>query len=259
MFNKSQNISRRRMFLKGLLGILGGLVSKRALARESEHDLVTEGIPLKTLTYKGRPPMEPLDTMIRFERSDENNDRAMTHEILSLIHEEKGSKSYPWTIYSHLTTAHVEGDACVLCSRLHKNARGWSCGLHSEVFNNAPMVGLGINVEMTNQYTGPEPTVLYGVNIMACGPNPCQAGLVIKNNGSGQGAVFEKQISLQSDGKIGIDLSADFDTGIHMHGNAIALDKDGKVAIRFRDGRIEFLNGEKCVAHIDINAEDHVL
>ncbi len=31
----------------------------------------------------GPSPLEPLDTMIRFERADNNNGRAVTHEILS--------------------------------------------------------------------------------------------------------------------------------------------------------------------------------
>lgn len=259
MNDKEKSGSQRRILLKSLVAIATGLFSRKAIGQETTSKLQTEGTTLKTSVYKGRPPVEPLDTMIRFERSDDNNGRPMTHEILSLIHEEKGARSYPWTIYAHLTTNHSEGDACVLCSRLHKNARGWSTGLHSEVFNNAPMVGLGVNVEMTNHYTGSEPTVLYGVNIMACGPKPCQAGLVIKNNGSSKEAIFEKQISLESDGQIGIDLAAKFDAGINMRGNTITLDKDGMIAIRYHNGRIEFLNGDKCVAHIDVNKEDHKL
>ncbi|MDH7480662.1 MAG: hypothetical protein QHH26_01640 [Armatimonadota bacterium] len=257
MGDSSKN--RRGFILKGLLALLGGLIGRRVLAEENSSGLETEGEVLKTCVYKGRPPIEPLDTMVRFERSDNNNKRAMTHEILSLMHEEKGTKSYPWTIYSHLTTHHVEGDACVICSRLHKNGRGWSCGLHSEVFSNAPMVGLGVNVEMSNLYAGSEQTVLYGVNVMACGPNPCQSGIVIKNNGSGPGAIFEKQISLESGGSIGIDLPAKFDVGIQMHGNAIALDGEGKIKLRYSNGRIEFLNGDKCIGHINVEEEDHEL
>jgi hypothetical protein len=256
--------SRRRNFIvKGLIALAGGLIGKKALAADAKPEedgpLTTEGQVLKSSVYQGRPPMEPLDTMIRFERSDNNNDRAMTHEVLSLMHEEKGTKSYPWTIYAHLTTHHIEGDACVLCSRLHKENAGWSCGLHSEVFNSARAVGLGVNVEMSNTYTGSEETLLYGVNIMACGPQPCDAGLVVKNNGQGPGSVFKKQISLESSGQVGIDLPARFDVGIHMHGNEIALDGEGKIRVRYKEGRIEFLNGDKVIGHIDAAGEDHKL
>lgn len=256
--------SRRRFFRKGILGlvaglpILGSVLGRRAEAEE-EGPLTTEGQVLKTCVYKGRPPMEPLDTMIRFERSDENNGRAMTHEVLSLMHEEKGTKSYPWTIYSHLTTSHVEGDACVLCSRLTKNGPGWSCGLHSEVFVHNRAVALGVNVEMSNHYTGAERTQIYGMNLMACGPRPCDAGITIKNNGSGPGAIFRTQIALESNGEVGIDLPAKFDVGVHMHGNEIALDDEGRIRLRYRDGRIEFLNDGRCVGHIRVDSQDHEL
>jgi len=262
---------RRSLILKGLFGLVAGLFAGSARADDKTDEagpLHTEGQTLKSSVYKGRPePMEPLDTMIRFERSDDNNERAMTHEVLSLMHEEKGKKSYPWTIYSHLTTHHIEGDACVLCSRLHKNDRGWSCGLHSEVFSNAPMVGLGVNVEMSNSYSGPEQTVLYGVNVMACGPRPCQSAIAVKSNGSGPGAVFEKQIALESDGPVGADLSGKFGVGIDMHGNSIRLNEGacieldgvGRVRLRYLKGRIEFLDGDTCIGHISVDGEDHEL
>ena len=260
--------SQRRHFLwKGLLAFFAGLIGKTALAEAGKPDssLTMEGEVMHTSVYKGRPPIEPLDTMIRFERSDDNNGRAMTHEILSLMHEEKGANSYPWTIYAGLSTHHVQGDACVLCARLHKRNRGWSSGIHSEVFNHGPMVGLGVNVEMSNDYAGTEQTVLYGINIMACGPKPCQGGLVIKNNGSGPGAVFEKQISLESNGPVGVDLPAKFDVGIDMHGNSIRLGEgaciefggEGKIRMRYQSGRIEFLNGDKCIGHVVVNGKDH--
>ena len=255
--------SRRRNFIvKGLLALAGGLLGRKALAADEkpeEGPLTTEGQVLKSSVYKGRPPIEPLDTMIRFERSDDNNGRAMTHEILSLMHEEKGKNSYPWTIYAGLATHHEAGDACVMCSRLHKHGPGWSAGLHSEVFTHNRAVGLGVNVEMSNDYTGPEESWVYGINVMACGPQPCLGGLVVKNNGSGPGAVFKKQISLESNGPVGIDLPAKFDVGIHMHGNEIALDSDGKVRVRYREGRIEFMNGDKVIGHIDAASEDHKL
>ena len=217
---------------------------------------------LKTGVYKGRPPMEPLDTMIRFERSDENNGRAMTHEVLSLMHEEKGKNSYPWTIYAHLTTHHVQGDACVLCSRLHKKDRGWSTGLHSEVFNSAPMVGLGVNVEMTNDYSGPEPTQLIGVNVQILPGNPCQYGIQVHGEGP-----CEKGIGLNGKGQVGMDVAGNYGVGIHAHGNSIRLDEGsnleldgaGRIRLRYKEGRIEFLNGEKVVGHIQMDGPDHEL
>jgi hypothetical protein len=257
--------SHRRHFLwKGLLAFFAGLIGKTALAEAGKPDssLTMEGEVMHTGVYKGRPPIEPLDTMIRFERSDDNNGRAMTHEILSLIHEEKGANSYPWTIYAGLATHHVQGDACVMCSRLHKHGAGWSSGLHSEVYNHARAVALGVNIEMTNLYAGPDSTHMIGLNIQMLPGNPMQMGIQV--HGEGQ---VEKGIGLNGKGDVGLDLGGKYGTGINTHGNTIRLnegtcielDGEGKIRMRYQSGRIEFLNGEKVVGHLSMSGEDHSL
>jgi ferric-dicitrate binding protein FerR (iron transport regulator) len=42
-------------------------------------------------------------------------------------------------------------------------------------------------------------------------------------------------------------------------GSCVELDGAGKIRLRYAGGRIEFLNGEKCVGHIDMLGEDHEL
>jgi hypothetical protein len=256
-----EQVRRRRSFItRGLLALIAGALGKKALGEEKASALGKQGEAVTTHMWKGRPPFEPLDTMLLFERSDEHNSDPMTHEILSLEHEERGRQSYPWTVYSHLTTHHEVGDACVFCSRLHKNNRGWSAGYHSEVFSNGPMVGLGANIEMSNTYGGDEKTVLIGVNVQTLGPNNVQYGMQIHGEG-----VCEKGIGLNGKGQVGLDVAGRYDAGIHMHGNSIRLDEgtcieldgQGKVRLRYRQGRIEFLNGDKCVGHIDVDGEDH--
>ena len=259
--NDNKSMFRRNFILRGILALAATIFGKEAVA-QAQSELVTEGEVLRTNVYKGRPPLEPLDTMIRFERSDDNNGRAMTHEILSLMHEEKGKKSYPWTIYAGLATHHVEGDACVLCSRLHKHGAGWSTGLHSEVYNHARAVALGANIEMTNQYDGPDPTQMIGLNIQMLPGKPMQMGIQV--HGEGQ---TEKGIGLNGIGGVGLDVAGKYGIGINAHGNNIRLDEgtcielDGKgqVRLRYLSGRIEFLNGEKVVGHLDMSEEDHKL
>lgn len=267
--NPENGSSFRRAFLRGAFALLLGafIPSKSKSAPNpstpSAQTLQTEGEVLKTTVSQGIPPIEPLDTMIRFERSDDNSGRAMTHEILSLIHEEKGPNSYPWTIYSHLTSNHVQGDACVLCSRLTKNNRGWSAGLHSEVFSHAPMVALGVNIEMSNLYEGTEQTVVIGVNIQAHGVKPCQYGIQIQDADSR----FEKGIGLNGKGDVGLDMAGKYGVGIDAHDNsirlnegaAIELDGVGKVKLRYNQGRIEFMNGDRCIGHINADGQDHEL
>jgi len=205
-----------------------------------------------------------LDTMLLFERGDDNNGRAMTHEVLSLIHEEKGRNSYPWTMYASLETHHEVGDACVLCSRLHKRGPGWSTGLHSEVFNHGRMVALGVNIEMSNDYEGPDPTQVIGLNIQAVGgPRPMQYGIQV-HDGNGR---FDRAIGLNGTGGVGLDIAGQYEAGIHAHDNdirlnegaCVVLDGEGKVRVRYRDGRVEFLNGDRCFGHLDVNGDDHAL
>lgn len=255
---------RRRFLIGGLAAFAGGIFGSKAGAqtKPEEGPLQTEGQVLRANVYKGRPPIEPLDTMIRFERSDDNNGRAMTHEILSLMHEEKGNNSYPWTIYAHLTTHHTEGDACVLCSRLTKNGPGWSTGLHSEVFNHSRAVALGANIEMTNNYTGNDGCLVIGLNIQMLQGQPSQYGIQVHGPGP-----VEKSIGLNGNGQVGLDLGGKFQTGINTHSNSIRLDEGacieldgaGKVRIRYNKGRIEFMNGDRCVGHIETEGSDHRL
>lgn len=226
---------------------------------------IVRGVPLYTDYAWDLPPIEPLDTMIRFQRSDDNNGRAMTHEILSLIHEEKGKNSYPWTIYSHLTTHHENGDACVLCSRLTKYGPGWSAGLHSEVFNHERGVALGVNIETTNHVPESGESHVIGMNVQAHGPEPCQIGIQVHDAEDG---TYQKAIALNNTkGDVGLDVGGKYKVGIHAHNNTIRVsegtciefDDEGKIKMRYQNGRIEFLNGDKCIGHINTSGEDHEL
>lgn len=201
--------------------------------------------------------------MVLFERGDDNSSGHFgTHEVLSLIHEEKGKRSYPWTLYASLATHHDEGDACVVCPRLHKYGAGWSTGLHSEAFNHGRAVALGDNIEMSSDYAGPESTQVIGLNIQAVGgPRPMQYGIQVHD---GQGH-FETGIGLNGHGTTGIDLAGDFTVGLNTRANHIRLNEGacielegpGKIRLRYRDGRIEFLNEGRCFGRLDINGDDH--
>lgn len=209
---------------------------------------------------KGNPPTQPLDTMLLFERGDDNNGDAITHEVLSLIHEERGKNSYPWTLYTSLDTHHENGDACVHCARLHKNGPGWSAGLHSEVYNHARAVALGVNIEMSNDFRGADWTKVIGLNIQACG-GPTAMQYAIQIHDKSEDAHFDCGIGVNGRGKVGIDLAGTYDVGVNLHGNnirlgagaCIELDDAGTMRIRYRGGKIQFLNGERCVAFLDMN------
>ncbi len=252
---------RRKFLFAGLLTLLAGVLGNR---RATAATAKTSGDPVTTRMRLGEPPSQPLDTMLLFERSDENNGKAITHEVLSLVHQEKGRHSYPWTLYTSLETHHETGDACVVCSRLHKHGPGWSSGVHSEVFNHGRGVALGVNIEMSNDYTGAQETVVTGLNIQAVGgTTPMQHGIQIHDGGNS----FHTAIHLKGKGVTGIDLPGTFQVGLNLHDNSIRLaegacvelDGKGLIKVRFKNNRIEFLNGQKCVGHLDVNGEDHPL
>jgi hypothetical protein len=187
-----------------------------------------------------------------------------THEVLSLIHEERGKRSFPWTLYTSLASHHDAGDACVVCSRLHKHGAGWSAGLHSEVFSHGRAVALGVNIEMQCDYAGPEPVEVIGLNIQPTGGDRTMQYAVQIQEGKGR---FETGIGLNGKGSAGIDLKGEYTVGVNTHANSvrlnegacIELEQTGRIRLRYRAGRIEFLNGEKCFGHLPVDGEDHPL
>src|SRR5512136_1013269 len=246
--------ARRRFLLTGLISLIAGLFTGRSTAAATK----SSGEPVTTRMRQGEPPAQPLDTMLLFERGDDNNGRAMTHEVLSLIHQEKGKHSYPWTMYASLETHHETGAACVVCSRLHKHGPGWSTGLHSEVFNHHRGVALGVNIEMSNDYSGSEETVVTGLNIQAVGGSaPMRHGIQIHDGGNH----FQTAINLTEKGATGVDLLGTLQVGVRLHDNNIRLnegacvdlDDKGQIKLRYKNHRIEFLNGDRCFAHLDVN------
>jgi hypothetical protein len=253
---------RRQFLLTGLISVVAGFFGSRSAATAAASKAVGE--PVTTRMRLGNPPAQPLDTMLLFERGDDNNGRAITHEVLSLIHQEKGKHSYPWTMYASLETHHETGDACVVCSRLHKHGPGWSSGLHSEVFNHHRGVALGVNIEMSNDYTGPDQTTVTGLNIQAVGGTaPMKHGIQIHDGGNH----FQTAINLPGKGATGVDLPGSFQTGLNLHNNSlrlnegacIELDAKGRIKLRYKNNRIEFLNGDRCFGHLDVNGTDHPL
>jgi hypothetical protein len=252
---------RREFLFAGLFSLVAGFLGGR---KASAASLKSSGEPVTTRMRQGEPSGQPLDTMLLFERGDDNNGRAMTHEVLSLIHQEKGKNSYPWTLYASLETHHETGDACVVCSRLHKHGPGRSSGLHSEVFNHSRGVALGVNIEMSNDYAGAEETTAIGLNIQAVGGGaPMQHGIQIHDSGNH----FQTGINLKGKGATGVDLPGKFDVGLNLRannirlneGSCIELDGKGQIRLRYQDNRIEFLNGDRCFAHLDVNGSDRAL
>ena len=259
--NSSFRSHRRNFIFAGLVSALAGVFSGR---RANAAPPKSSGEPVTTRMRQGEPPSQPLDTMLLFERGDDNNGRAMTHEVLSLIHQEKGKNSFPWTIYASLETHHETGDACVLCSRLHKHGPGWSTGLHSEVFNHSRGVSLGANIEMSSDYAGDEQSEVIGLNVQAVGgAKPMRHGIQIHDGANH----FETAINLKGQGTTGVDLPGNFQVGLNLHNNNIRLNEgacvelDGKglIKVRYKENRIEFLNGDRCFGHLDVNGPDHAL
>ncbi len=206
----------------------------------------------------------PFDTLVLMERGDKSDQQTGTHEVLSLVQEECGTKAYPWTLFGSLVTHHDEGDAVVLQSRMHKHGARWSTGIHSEAFCHGRGLTLGVNIEMHNDYAGPDPALVIGLYIQASeGPGEMQYGIQVQDGSS----YFTSAVGLNGSGATGVDLPGKFETGIHMHDNNIRLnegaclelDAAGLIRVRYLKGQIDFLNGNKCFGHLDVNGEAHAL
>ena len=203
MQTNTSSSTARRGFLAGIMASIAAMVLGRKGAEASP--VHSGGEPVTTRMRQGEPPTQPLDSMLVFERGDDNQGRAMTHEVLSLIHQEKGKNSYPWTLYASLETHHENGDGCVVCSRLHKHGPGWSAGFHSEVFNHERGVALGANIEMSNDHSKAEETTVIGLNIQAVGgTTPMQHGIQVHDGGNH----FENAIHLNGRGANGLSSPA---------------------------------------------------
>jgi len=264
------NPPRRSLLAAAFAACAGFLIFRRQTIAEADAPAASDGIdrsggPLTTRMRQGTLSGLPLDSMVVLERGDEHNSEPNgTHEILSLIHEERGEKSFPWTLFASLDTNHVEGDATVLQSRLHKHGAGWSAGVHSEVYVHERAVALGANIEMSNDYSGSDGQEVIGLNIQAvAGPTPMQCGIQI-HTGQGQ---FETDIKLAGKGGTGVDMPGTFGIGLNARGNSIRVDEGtcveldgvGMIKVRYKAGKIEFLNGERCFGHLDVNGADHPL
>src|SRR6266496_690176 len=76
---------------------------------------------------------DTLDSPVVWTRRRETSEPIGTHQILSLIMEEAGKKSWPWPLYIHLTTSHDEGDAVGAYVRLHHRGNNWATSFHTDV------------------------------------------------------------------------------------------------------------------------------
>jgi len=258
---QEQSGDRRSFFRTTLLPVFCAVAGAGAVASTAEaQEAEPEYLPRRFI--QGKPEIPPLDSPIVFARQD-TSDSNHTHEVLSLIQQEDGDNSFPWTLYAQLRTRHTGGDAVVYYSRLYKDGPGWSCGYHTEVFSKNWGVGIGVNVEMSNQYEGTEGfNGIIGMEMQSLGPKPAKAGVQIEGEGG-----YETLVRLRGDGETGVDLTGDCDVGVNLHQNSlrldegswIQLDQEGHVRIRYQDGNIEFFNGEKRIAHLPVMAEDHEL
>ena len=78
---------------------------------------------------------------------------------------------------------------------------------------------------------------------------------------------FQTAINLKGKGTTGLDLPGNFQVGLNLHDNnlrlnegaCVELDGQGRIKVRYKNDRIEFLNGDRCIAHLDVNGEDHAL
>ncbi len=263
--DSDSRLTRRRFFGAALVPALAAAVAQLSSRAEAQPAAEPPPAPTDVLPKRflvGNPEIPPLDSPIVFAREGTSN-AGGTVEVLSLIQEEKGDSSFPWTLYTQLRTRHTAGDACGICTRLYKDGPGWCTGIHSEVFSKNWGVGIGVNIEVSNQYEGAEGfNSILGIEMQSLGPKPALAGLQIEGKGG-----YESMVRLRSDAQTGIDVSGKCDVGLNLHASSLRLDEGafvqldqaGLIKLRYHEGNIEFFNGDKRIAYLPTNAEDHKL
>ena len=265
----SEALVTRESFLKnGLLAVFSLVAGAQCVASAADEPVENPQVypkPEDALPFRfvqGTLDIPPLDTPILWAR-EQLNPQFCTHELLCLVMEEHHENSYPWVQYNQLTTDHTGGDAVVFYSRLHKQGPGWSCGNHSEVFSSNWGVGIGVNIEVSNNYEGEEGfNGIYGSVILGLGKRKPKSGILI----SGEPG-FINGIELNAQHDTGIDLDCQADVGINLHDNRLRLnegawldlDAEGNVRMRYFEGNLEFWNGEQRVAHLPMTGEDRAL
>jgi hypothetical protein len=257
----SPRTGRRAFFKAALVPALAVAVGELlGRGRAEAQAPLPDSLPRRLVV--GKPDIPPLDSPIVFAREGTNN-KGGTVEVLSLIQEEKGDTSFPWTLFAQLRSRHTTGDAVVLQARLYKDGPGWSAGVHSEVFSRNWGVGIGVNIEMSNQYEGTQGfNGIIGIEMQSLGPKRALAGLQIEGGGG-----FETQVRLRGAADTGIDIPGKCGVGVNLRGNAlrmdegtwVQLDQAGRIRLRYLNGNIEFYNGNRRIAYLPVSSEDHKL
>ncbi len=263
---------KRGTFLKnGLLAVFGLVAAARGAAfaeaaqappkpRPQAHPEGTTPVPFRFI--EGKPALPPLDTPLLFARQ-QSNPQFCTHQVLALVMEEHNENSFPWVQYNQLTTSHTGGDACGFYSRVYKQGPGWSAGVHSEIFSSNWGVGIGVNIEVSNDYEGQSGfNGIFGAVILSLGKRPAKAGLLL-----GGKQRFEHGLLLQAATDTGLDLQGDCNVGLNLHHNRLRLaegawldfDEKGEVRLRYWKGKLEFFKGDKRVAYLPLDKPDHEL
>jgi hypothetical protein len=107
-------------------------------------------------------------------------------------------------------------------------------------------------------------SLVAGLNIQAVGGSaPMQHGIQIHDGGNH----FQTAINLNGKGATGIGLPGNYQVGLNLRNNnlrlnegaCVELDSKGRIKVRYQNNRIEFLNGDRCIAHLDVNGEDHAI
>ena len=83
MQTNASSSTARRGFLAGIITSIAAVILGRKRAEAAAAQNASE--PVTTRMRLGEPPAQPLDSMLVFEGGDDNNGKAITHEVLSLI------------------------------------------------------------------------------------------------------------------------------------------------------------------------------
>ena len=200
------------------------------------------------------PPVPLLDSPIVWTRQHDEDGTFITHQTLSIIQKETGTRAFPWPVYIELDAAQEEGDAVGVYIRKNSTGGGgWSAAYHTDLYNTAAYHGttIGANIEIVN----PSKPAARAIGVNVLGRNDSgglggDAALNVQGGHWDHGLHFD----VSSYGDAAIKVDGNWSAGLDVGGRRIVLDVDDGEEVSLKYDRktksVVLSRGQQILWHV---------